>query len=232
MKIYRPLHHLIVIVTILIVTGSTVHAVVMSKLDNRLIRSSNYFESVMSSPESSIPVNLLREARGIILLRGYKGGFIFAVKGADGVALVRDQLTGSWSAPAFLKSGEGSFGLQAGGSKTDTAILLMSKSSLRLLNKSKFQIGIDVGATAGNIGAEADAKLGLAQIVVYNNVDGIYAGVSLEGGFLKPDNRANALYHNRAKITLREILFEDKGVKTQAAHNLIDLIDKFTKSGI
>ena len=68
----------------------------------------------------------------------------------------------------------------------------------------------------------------VSPIVVYNNVDGIFAGISIDGGYLKSDKRANSIYHNKRKIKTREILFEDKGRKTQAARNLINLIKKNT----
>ena len=66
--------------------------------------------------------------------------------------------------------------MQAGGKKTDTVILLMNEQSLGILDKSKFQIAIDVAASAGSIGGEVDATIGRAPIVVYNNVDGILRG--------------------------------------------------------
>lgn len=90
----------------------------------------------------------------------------------------------------------------------------MNEQSLGIFDKSKFQIGIDVAASTGSIGGESDATIGRAPIVVYNNVDGVFAGISIDGGYLKSDKRANAIYHNTRKINTRKILFEDKGRKT------------------
>ena len=221
-----PLKYLSPIIFTLLLFAHSAEAYNQEILDKRLHRASKYFNSVMTTPSSRVLSETLSEARGIIILRAFKVGYIVAVKGAEGVALVRDEATGTWSAPAFITSGEGSIGLQAGGKKTDTVILLMNDQSLRMLYKSRFQIGVDVAASAGSIGGEADATFGQAPIKVYNNVDGIFAGLSIDGGYLKPDRRANSIYHNKRKISMREILFEDKGNKTQAARDLISLLER------
>ncbi len=216
-----------IIITLILIANSA-EAYNEKILDARIDRASKYFNSVMNTPQSRILSDSLKQARGIIILRAFKFGYIVAVKGAEGVALVRDEITGSWSAPVFITSGEGSIGLQAGGKKTDSVILLMNEQSLGILDKSRFQIGLDVAASAGSIGGEADATIGRSSIIVYNNVDGLFAGISIDGGYLKSDKRANAIYHNKRKINTREILFEDKGRKTQAARNLINLIEENT----
>jgi lipid-binding SYLF domain-containing protein len=228
MNISISLKYLFPIIITLILIANYAEAYNEKILDARLERASKHFNSVMSTSQSRILSDSLRQARGIIILRAFKVGYIVAVKGAEGVALVRDEVTGSWSAPVFITSGEGSIGLQAGGKRTDSVILLMNEQSLSILDKSRFQIGLDVAASAGGFGGEADTTIGRAPIVVYNNVDGIFAGISIDGGYLKSDKRANATYHNKRKIKVREILFEDKGRKTQAARDLINLIEKNT----
>lgn len=104
----------------------------------------------------------------------------------------------------------------------------MNEQSLSMLNKSRFQIGFDVAVSTGSFGGETDVMIGRVPIVVYNNVEGLFAGLSIDGGYFKSDKRANAIYHNKRKIKVREILFEDKGHKTQAAGDLINLIESYT----
>ena len=68
----------------------------------------------------------LRDAEGIIILRQFKVGLGFGVKAGGGIAMVRDKKTGKWSAPSFMKGGEGSWGLQIGAQGIVHIFLLMN----------------------------------------------------------------------------------------------------------
>ncbi len=201
-----------------------------ARLEKRVKSISDYFAQVMASPESKIPSGLLRKAEGIIIMRQFKAGLGIGVKGGGGIAMARDGKTGEWSAPAFLKAGEASIGLQIGGQVLDSVFLLMNEDGMNMLAQTQFRVGVDAAATAGPHGAEAEARYtGETPILVYSDIGGLYAGASFEGGFLVPDNKANAAYYNDEAILMREILFQNKVEKTVEARELIELIEQHSK---
>ncbi len=198
-----------------------------ARLEKRVEKISDYFEQVMDSPESTIPPGLLRKAEGIIIMRQFKVGMGLGIKGGGGIAMARDGKNGQWSAPAFLKAGEASIGLQLGGQMLDSVFLLMNEKGMNLLSQTQFRIGVDAAATAGPHGAEAEVKYsGDVPILVYSNIGGLYAGATFESGFLVPDNKANAAYYNDEAILMGEILFKNKVEKTAEAKKLIELIEQ------
>ena len=198
-------------------------------LERRIRHSSEYFEVVMQEPGGGIPSHILRSARGIIILRQYEAGFIIGVKGGSGIVMVRKGNTHSWSPPAFLKTGEGSFGLQAGGQVMDTVYLLMDNEGMQLLSKPKFRIGVDAAASAGSRDAGAEAKISAGTpILVYSNAAGLFAGAAFEGGFLLPDKKANAAYYDSPGITMRDILFTNKATFPDSAKVITAAIKKYS----
>ena len=106
----------------------------------------------------------------------------------------------------------------------------MNKEGMNILSQTQFRIGVDAAAAAGPHGAEAEAKYsGNTPILIYSDTGGLYAGATFEGGFLVPDNKANAAYYRDDSILMREILFENKVEKTSSAKELIDLIERYSK---
>jgi lipid-binding SYLF domain-containing protein len=88
----------------------------------------------------------------------------------------------------------GSVGFQIGGSETDVVLLVMNEGAVDKLLSSKFTIGADASAAAGPVGrtasAETDAQMH-AQLLTYSRARGLFAGISLEGATLRPDDDAN-----------------------------------------
>ena len=78
-----------------------------SSLDNQIRKLTARFEALQQKPHECVPSDLLRNARGIILLDRTKAGFGFAFEGGNGIAMVKDA-RGNWSPPAFLSSSEAS----------------------------------------------------------------------------------------------------------------------------
>ncbi len=160
-----------------------------SKLVEQIERAQEYLKDIMEAPDTAIPESLMESCHGVIILRQYKAGFVFGVKGGAGIVLVKDENTGEWSPPAFIKTGEGSFGPQIGGQSIDSIFLIMNKDGMEMLNKTKFKIGVDASAAVGPVGRDAEAKVGPGTaILVYSRAKGLYAGASFEGGILLSDD--------------------------------------------
>ena len=132
-----------------------------------------------------------------------KGGLIVGGKYGRGFASCRDP-KGGWTAPAGMRIEGGSFGLQVGGAESDVIILVMNKSGMEKLLKSKFTLGGDATAAAGPVGREADAQtdaLMHAEMLTWSRSKGVFGGISLDGSTMRPDDDANKELMARAQRT-------------------------------
>jgi lipid-binding SYLF domain-containing protein len=99
-------------------------------------------------------------------------------------------LTRNWSTPAMMTMGGASVGLQVGGSSTDFVLLIMDKKVVNQMLSGKTKMGTDATAAAGPSGASAAGATD-SQVYSYARAKGMFAGVSLGGATVSPDNDAN-----------------------------------------
>ena len=162
---------------------------------NRLSAAADVLNEIMATPDKGIPQDLLDKAAcAVVVPNVKKGAFIVGAKYGRGFIVCRNQNGRGWSAPAGMKVEGGSVGFQIGGSETDVVMLLMNRSAIDKLLSSKFTIGGDASVAAGPVGrsssAETDAQLH-AELLTYSRTRGLFAGVSLQGATLRPDDDAN-----------------------------------------
>jgi lipid-binding SYLF domain-containing protein len=188
------------------------------KVDDRLAASADALTDMAKASDHGIPHDLLDKARCVVVIPGMKkAGFIFGAKFGSGFAVCRREGGSGWSAPAAMAVEGGSVGFQIGLSETDIVLLVMNDGGMRHLLSDKFTIGGEATAAAGPIGrdasAETDAMMN-AEMLSYSRSRGLFAGISLEGATLRPDEEANRELYAR-NATNREILTGD--FKTPAA---------------
>jgi lipid-binding SYLF domain-containing protein len=183
-----------------------------------------------AKPDHRIPPQSLRDAKGVILLDRTKAGFLFAYQGGSGVVMVRDAQTSRWSAPAFISANEASLGFQIGEQQSFVVVLLMNTNSIRQLANGVFDFGGDASGTAGNVTAGAGATISSTEplALVYSDTAGLYGGVSIRGDALSPDTKANVTYYSQF-LTTPEILFEGKAKPSQAAGELAQKLDEYSR---
>lgn len=166
-------------------------------------------QETMSSPSRAIPADVLHRAKGIVIVNQVHVGLLLGVKDGWGIAMVRKP-NNQWSVPVLINAGELSFGLQLGAKTVETVYVLMDDDSTRMLFKSKFKFGVDAKAVAGPKAAETErsTKTFSAQVLVYSNVKGLYAGATVKTGTMSPAVEATRrFYHTDWGIP--EILFSD-----------------------
>ena len=201
-----------------------------SKLNQRINRMTLDIDLIMNDKGTRIPAVILQKADGIIILRQFKVGVGLGVKAGGGIAMVRDDKTGTWGAPSFMKAGEWSWGLQLGAQGSVHIFLLMNKDGMKVLTSPKFRIGVDAAATAGPAGVGVEAKIGAGPpIYVYSNASGLYAGASFEGGFILPNNKSNAEFYNDGSLTMSDILFGNKVDIPNSAKPLISTLENYSQ---
>jgi len=188
------------------------------KVDDRLDASADTLTDMMQASDHGIPHDLLDKARCVVVVPGMKkAGFIFGAKYGRGFATCRRAGGSGWSAPAAMRVEGGSVGFQIGASETDIVLLVMNDGGMKHLLSDKFTIGGDASAAAGQIGRETTAQTDAmmnAEMLSYSRSRGLFAGISLEGATLRPDEEANHELYARDS-TNREILTGD--FKTPAA---------------
>ena len=182
------------------------------KVDDRLDASAETLTDMMKADDKGVPQDLLDKARCVVVVPGMKkAGFIFGAKYGRGFAVCRRSGGLGWSAPAAMRVEGGSVGFQIGASETDIILLVMNDGGMKRLLSDKFTIGGDATAAAGPVGrdlsAQTDATM-KAEMLSYSRSRGLFAGISLEGATLRPDEDTNKELYAR-EATNREILTGD-----------------------
>jgi SH3 domain-containing YSC84-like protein 1 len=168
---------------------------------DRLSESNDVLTEIMGAPDNGIPQELLEKAECVVIIPGLKkGALLFGGKYGRGYILCHAASGNGWSAPAGVTVEGGSFGFQIGGEETDAVMLVMNKGGAAKLLSSKFTLGGDASVAAGPVGRSASAETDLqmhAEILTYSRSRGVFAGLSLGGATLRPDEESNReLYHN------------------------------------
>ena len=182
------------------------------KVDDRLDASADALTDMMRAADKGIPQDLIDKAKCVVVIPGMKkAGFIFGAKYGRGFAVCREHGGVGWSAPASMRVEGGSAGFQIGLSDTDVVLLVMNDGGMRHLLSDKFTLGGEATAAAGPVGrdaaAETDAMMH-AEMLSYSRSHGLFAGISLEGATLRPDEDSNRELYGR-DATNREILSGD-----------------------
>jgi lipid-binding SYLF domain-containing protein len=93
---------------------------------------------------------------------------------------------------------------------------------------NKVKLGADVSAAAGPKGRDASADTDAAlraEILSYSRSRGLFAGISLEGSSLRPDDDASADVYGR-KLTAREIVLGGKVSIPESGRHLVRVLQK------
>src|ERR1700746_947925 len=162
----------------------------------RLENCGTVIQEIMDIPDN-IPQDLIDKADCVIVYPSVvKAAFIFGGSYGRGAMTCRtgEKFTGPWSAPTMMALEGGSFGFQIGGQATDFVLLVMNGRGAHAILKSKVKLGVDASAAAGPKGRTAEASTDVtmrAEILSYSRARGLFAGVSLAGSTVRPDNGAN-----------------------------------------
>jgi lipid-binding SYLF domain-containing protein len=194
----------------------------------RTDRAAQVFRSIMRTPDRAIPADLLSSARCIAIIPGEKQA-AFLVGGKYGKGIVTCRTAHGWSAPAFLSIAGGSYGFQIGASSTDVVMVFKSRKGLADLLSSKFKIGADATAAAGPVGRHVSAGTNItlhSEILTYARSRGAFAGVSLNGAVVQPDDSGNAAMYG-PNVRTNQIL--DGAVRVPAsARPLISALRRYS----
>jgi len=162
---------------------------------DRIQKSVEVLQALTSAGDKGISNEALERAQAIAVIPHVVKGAL-GIGGRYGKGVVAQRLPdGSWSAPAFIQIGGGSFGAQIGVSATDLVLVFTDKKGLDLLMKGKdLKLGVDASVAAGPIGRSAEAGVNAnleTGILAYSRSKGLFAGIALDGAVLDIDNDMN-----------------------------------------
>jgi SH3 domain-containing YSC84-like protein 1 len=196
-----------------------------TKEQRRLEKCGLVMEEILKIPDN-LPEQVLAKAECVIVFPSLmKVAFGMGKDYGRGAMVCRTgkEFNGPWGAPAMYALEGDSIGMQIGGESTDLILLVMNQRGAASILSSKIKLGGDASATAGPKGRDASANTDAwmrAEILSYSRSRGLFAGVSLEGSTLRPDNKANARIYGR-KITAKAILLGNEVATPPSGHHLV-----------
>src|ERR1700723_2435308 len=222
--------HLVAIAVCLTLAAGVVYAAKFKKEQRRLEECGVVMQEVLNIPDN-IPHDLLEKAECVIVVPSVKK-LAFGI-GADygrGAMVCRtgEHFHGHWGAPAMYALEGGSIGFQIGGEATDLILLVMNGRGMESILSSKVKLGADASVAGGPKGRDASADTDAwmrAEILSYSRSRGVFAGVSLEGSTIRPDDDASADVYGHHMKAAEIVRGEHTGVPETGRH-LVRVLDK------
>lgn len=207
-----------------------------SKEAKRLDECGTVMKEILDVPDN-IPQELLDKAECVGIVPSVKK-FAIGFGGSYGAGAFTcrtgENFDGPWSAPAMFRLEGGSFGLQLGGSATDFVLLVMNPRGADGILASKTRLGGELSVAGGPKGRTAEAATDAtmqAEILTYSRSRGLFAGASLEGSSLRPDNGGNKKIYGR-EVSARAILREGAVKVTPDGQKLVNLLNQHSPKNL
>jgi len=147
-----------------------------------------------------IPIQLLKQAQGLLFITVAKVGFMVGARAGTGLVLSRLP-DGTWSAPSAVGLVGATWGFQIGADMTDYVVILNSEDALMpFTSDAQVTLGVEVNVAAGPLGRAATAEAsfsphGLAPAYSYSHSRGLFVGAALEGSLIFPRNGLNMAFY-------------------------------------
>ena len=197
---------------------------------DRLEESGTVMKEIMDIPDD-IPQDLIDKAECVIVYPSVlKAAFIIGGSYGRGAMTCRtgEHYTGPWSAPSMMALEGGSIGFQIGGQATDFVLLVMNPRGAHSMLKSKVKLGADASVAAGPKGRTASAESDVtlrAEVLSYSRSRGLFAGISLEGSTVRPDDDANERVYGK-NVSAENIIFRGAVAVPPPAQKLIAYLNR------
>jgi SH3 domain-containing YSC84-like protein 1 len=222
----------LVAATCLTLVAGAIYAKKLNNEQKRLEECGVVMQEVLNVPDN-IPKELLEKAECVIVIPSVKK-LAFGVGASYGrgamVCRTGEKFRGPWGAPAMYALEGGSIGFQIGGEATDLILLVMNDRGMESILSSKVKLGADASVAAGPKGRDASANTDAwmrAEILSYSRSRGLFAGISLEGSSLRPDDDASADVYGHA-IKAKDIVRSQKMRVPATGRHLVNALQKST----
>src|SRR6202049_4720807 len=214
----------------LALVAGAVYAHKLNKEQKRLEACGVVMQEVLNVPDN-IPHELLEKSECVIVIpsvrklalgvgASYGRGAMVCRKG--------EKFNVAGGAPAMYALEGGSVGFQIGGEATDLILLVMNDRGMESILSSKVKFGADASIAGGPKGRDASADTDAymrAEILSYSRSRGLFAGVSLEGSTLRPDDEASEQVYGHA-IKAKEIVRSESLGAPETGRQLVRTLQK------
>ena len=203
---------------------------------DRLENCGTVLKEILDIPDD-IPQDLLDKAECVIVYPSVlKAAFVIGGSYGRGSMTCRtgEHYTGPWSAPTMMALEGGSIGLQIGGQATDFVLLVMNARGARSILSSKVKLGADASVAAGPKGRTANASTDVtlrAEVLSYSRARGLFAGISLEGSTVRPDNDANERVYNK-KLEAESIVLKGAVAVPPPAQKMVAYLNRHSPKNL
>ena len=197
---------------------------------DRIENSGVVMKEILDVPDD-IPQSLLDKAECVVIYPSVlKAAFGIGASYGRGVMTCRsgEEFEGPWGAPSMMALECGSIGFQIGAQATDFVLLVMNDRGASSILSSKVKLGADASAAAGPKGRDAEADTDVtmrAEVLSYSRARGLFAGISLEGSTVRPDNDGNEVVYG-ARTPASDIVLKGAVPPPKEADQLISLLNK------
>jgi lipid-binding SYLF domain-containing protein len=204
--------------------------------EGRLLTATEVLEEVQAMPDQQIPDALLSRAYGIAVIPDVtKVAFIFGGRHGNGVLVVRDKLTSSWSNPTFVSLTGGSWGFQAGAQSSDIILVFTSKTGIEGIAGGKLTLGADASVATGPVGRQGSAATDMsfnAEIYSYARTRGLFGGIALDGSVISIDRSANGALYGKSGVTATEIFSGQAPAAPATAQRFLERLAQATHTSV
>ena len=214
----------------LAIVGLPLSAAQDKKEAERLQNCGTVLKEILDIPDD-IPQDLLDKAECVIIYPSVlKAAFVIGGSYGRGAMACRtgEHYTGPWSAPTMMALEGGSVGFQIGGQATDFVLLVMNARGAHSILSSKVKLGADASVAAGPKGRTANASTDVtmrAEVLSYSRARGLFAGISLEGSTVRPDNDANERVYGK-KLEAESIIFKGAVAVPPPAQKMVAYLNR------
>jgi lipid-binding SYLF domain-containing protein len=211
---------------------NAVRAANKDKDEERLKDCGTVLKEILDIPDD-LPQDLLDRADCVVVYPSVvKAAFVVGGSYGRGAMACRqgEDFKGAWGAPTMMALEGGSFGFQIGGQATDFVLLVMNEGGARGILAGKVKLGGDASVAAGPVGRDASAETDVtlrSEILSYSRSRGLFAGISLEGSTIRPDNKANIQIYGK-ELEAKQIVLSDQVRVPAAAEQLVSTLNNKT----
>ena len=181
------------VTAVILLLGSSAYADLSTSELERVQKATEVVGALRQAPDRGIPEDLWGKAECVIVMPSVKKA-AFGVGGEFGKGVMSCRQGSDWTAPVFMEMGKGSVGFQIGAQATDLVLLVMNRQGVNRMLEDHVTLGTDASVAAGPVGrtgaAATDHKF-TAEVLSYSRSKGLFAGIDVSGGVLRPDKDSN-----------------------------------------
>jgi len=200
-----------------------------------LLDSEEVLDGFFSDQDEGFHQEILKHTKAIVVFPNLlKAAVIAGARVGKGVVIVRSPKTGKWNPPAFIKSWQASWGIQAGVQEVELVLLVVTNAGLKQLFKRQFSFGegpqIAIGPVGKTLDLNLDDFLSKNDILAYSSIKGLFAGLSFEGTVILSDKNANYEYYQQA-VSNRSLLLGQEDIKVpESGQDFLKRMNKLAPS--